>query len=185
MGIPSFLYNGLLIPGAPEFAKALGMTTDLPNGAMGMIYLYLGTSVGDIGCGLTSKWIGSRKYAIFIYHLIVAASAASCFLFPPKTSFDFYTRCVGIGVGLGYWGNLVTNAAEQFPTKVRGTVAIAVPNLVRVLLLPISTSFLALKSNVGFFNAAIIVGIVCSALGIISTLSLPDGIRANLSDEKT
>ncbi len=180
IGAPTFYVIGLLIPAAPEFARALGMT-ETPNTSTGMIYLYVGISLGGLGCGYLSKWIDSRKYSLVVFHLIIAGAIASCFFLPPKTASEFYVRCIYIGFGLGYWANLVTNAAEQFPTKVRGTVVIAVPNLVRFLLLPISTLFLALKPHIGFIDAAIVVGSICSVLGILSTLALPDGMKKDLT----
>src|SRR3569833_785429 len=180
VGTPSFFVCGLLVPGAPEFAKAIGMTEELPQPTTALIYTYAAIAVGDIQCGIATTLLGSRKGALLIFHLITAASIASCFLYPPRALADFYLRCVLMGIGLGYWGNMATNAAEQFSTHIRGTVAIADPNQVRCLLLPISLSFWSLQSHFGFVNTSILVGTACSLLGIIATLSLPDGYKLNL-----
>ncbi|MBI3582448.1 MAG: MFS transporter [Nitrospinae bacterium] len=179
VGAPTFFVTGLLVPGAPEFAREFGMT-ELPKPTTALIYTYTSIAIGDILCGLLSKIILSRKYALLTFHFITGMGIASFLVLPPQTPVEFYLRCIIAGTGIGFWTNMVTNAAEQFGTNVRATVTITVPNLVRFLLFPISAAFIALKPELGIVSAAAVVGGTCSTLAIVMTLILRDGLRADL-----
>jgi MFS family permease len=173
VGAPTFFVTGLLVPGAPEFGRAFGMKS-LPVPATALIWTYLSIAVGDILCGLLSQVLQSRKKALLIFHGVTALGICGFLFTPPQTPYAFYARCVIAGLGIGFWANMVTNAAEQFGTNVRGTVTITVPNFVRFLLFPISEAFL------GMVPAAAIVGLTCSAAAIISVLLLKDGFTKEL-----
>lgn len=179
VGTPTFFVTGLLVPGAPEFGKAFGMK-ELPVPSDGLIWTYLSIAVGDILCGALSQLLRSRKKALLVFHGITALGICGFLFAPPATPFGFYVRCVVAGLGIGFWANMVTNAAEQFGTNVRATVTITVPNFVRFLLFPISAAFLALKPSAGIVPAAAVVGLTCSALAIGAILSLKDSFTRDL-----
>ena len=179
VGAPTFFVTGLLVPGAPEFGSAFGMKT-LPTPATALIWTYLSISVGDVLCGLLSQRLRSRKKALLVFHMVTVAGIAAFLFAPPQTPLGFYARCVLVGLGIGFWANMVTNAAEHFGTNVRATVTITVPTCVRLLLFPISAGFLALRPLFGIIPAAATVGFGCSALAILATLSLDDGFARDL-----
>jgi putative MFS transporter len=179
VGAPSFLVCGLLVPGAPEFARAIGMMAR-PDPSDALIWTYLCIAIGDILCGGLSSLIGSRKGALIIFHVITFGAILSFYLSPPISLLSFYLRCGLTGIGLGYWGNMVLNAAEQFTTSVRGMATIAVPNCVRFLLFPISASVWFLVPKIGFKTATLDVAIVCSALAVAAISLLPDGAKLDL-----
>jgi putative MFS transporter len=179
VGAPTFFVTALVVVGAPEFGRAFGMTT-LPAPNTALIWTYLSIAIGDIVCGLLSQLMNSRKYSLLVFHGITAFGICALFFYPPKTPPEFYWRCAIAGLGIGYWANMVTNAAEQFGTNVRATVAITVPNFVRFLLFPISAAFLFLRPIAGLVPAAAIVGLSCSVLAMISILVLKDGFSADL-----
>jgi putative MFS transporter len=179
VGAPAFFITGLLVPGAPEFGKAFGMK-ELSSPSTALIWTYLGVACGDIFCGALSQMLRSRKQALLIFHGLTALGIGIFLFVPASTPTGFYTRCVLMGLGGGFWANMVTNAAEQFGTNVRATVTITVPNFVRFLLFPISAAFLSLKPSYGIIPAAAMVGLTCSALAIISTLTLKDGFSRDL-----
>ena len=179
VGAPTFFVTGLLVPGAPEFGKAFGLSI-LPSPTTALIWTYSCISVGDILCGLMSQLLHSRKKALLTFHMITLFGIIMLLVYPPKTPEGFYYRCALAGLGIGFWANMVTNAAEQFGTNIRATVAITVPNFVRLLLFPISAAFLQLKAPHGVVAAASIVGFICSGIAILATLALPDGFAVNM-----
>jgi MFS family permease len=179
VGAPTFFVTGLLVPGAPEFGRAFGMKS-LPLPATALIWTYLSIAVGDILCGLLSQVLQSRKKALLVFHCVTALGICGFLFAPPETPDGFYARCVIAGLGIGFWANMVTNAAEQFGTNVRATVTITVPNFVRFLLFPISAAFLGMKPALGIIPSAAIVGLTCSAAAIISVLILKDGFSKDL-----
>jgi hypothetical protein len=179
VGAPTFFVTGLLVPGAPEFGAAFGMKI-LPSPATGLIWTYLSISIGDIFCGMLSQVVRSRKTALLVFHAITVIGIGAFLFQPPTTPDGFYVRCVVAGFGIGFWANMVTNAAEQFGTNVRATVTITVPTCVRLLLFPISAAFLSLRPLLGIIPAAAIVGFSASALAIVSLLWLKDGFSRDL-----
>jgi MFS family permease len=179
VGAPTFFVTGLLVPGAPEFGAAFGMKI-LPTPATGLIWTYLSISVGDIFCGLLSQALRSRKKALLVFHAVTVIGIAAFLFQPPVTPNGFYLRCVIAGLGIGFWANMVTNAAEQFGTNVRATVTITVPTCVRLLLFPISAAFLALRPSLGLVPAAAVVGFSASAIAIAALLWLEDGFSRNM-----
>jgi hypothetical protein len=184
VGAPSFLVCGLLVPGAPEFARAIGMKVR-PDPSYALIWTYLCIAVGDIFCGAVSTLLASRKESLLIFHVLTFGAIASFYFSPPSSLLSFYFRCGLTGIGLGYWGNMVANAAEQFPTNTRGTATIAVPNCVRFLLFPISATVWFLVPRIGFKGATLDVAIICSVLAIAAVSLLPDGARLGLGGEQT
>jgi MFS transporter, putative metabolite:H+ symporter len=179
VGAPTFFVVGLLVSGAPEFGKALGMV-NLPNAADALVWTYTSISLGGLGCGAVALLLRSRRNALLLFHAITAVGFGLILFYPASTPDGYYWRCALAGFGVGYWANMVTNAAEQWGLNLRGTITISVPNFVRLLLFPIYSSFLLLRNAFGFTSSAAIVGFVCSALAIISVLSMPDGFCRNL-----
>ena len=179
VGAPTFFITGLLVPGAPEFGTAFGMQT-LPLPTTGLIWTYSSIAIGDILCGGLSQLLRSRKKALLVFHGITVLGIVLFLFFPPSNPEGFYIRCSIAGLGIGFWANMVTNAAEQFGTNVRATVTITVPNLVRLLLFPISAAFVALKPSLGIVHAAAVVGLIASGVAITSVLCLEDGFLRDL-----
>ena len=83
------------------------------------------------------------------------------------TADTIYTLCFLIGLGVGYWAVLVTMAAEQFGTNIRGTVATTVPNFVRGSAVFAIWGFAAIKDTMGVPQAALTVGAVCFGLAFL------------------
>jgi putative MFS transporter len=183
VGAPTFFVVGLLVSGAPEFGGALGMSVK-PTSADALVWTYSSIAVGSIICGWVAQQFRSQKIALLIFHGITLAGFGLILFWPAATPVGYYWRCALTGLGIGYWANMVMNASEQWGTNVRGTVTIAVPNFVRLMLFPISAIFLMLRPRFGYIPAAAIVGIACSALAIASVLILKDGFRRNLMFEE-
>jgi putative MFS transporter len=88
--------------------------------------------------------------------------------------------CFLIGFGSGYWALFVTNAAEQFGTNIRSTVANTVPNFVRGAVVPITLFYKALLPSMAIINSALIVSLVCFGLAILSTILMEETFGKDL-----
>ena len=166
-GLPTYFVVGLLVTGAPEFGKTLGLST-LPVAGKALLICYLAMSVGNICCGTLSQYLKSRRKTIIIFNVIVLLGVISFVYLPPSSLFGFYTRCGLLGFGCGFWALVVTNAAEQFGTNLRATVTITVPNFIRGALVPIAFIFNLTKPHIGLLHSAAAIGILTALLGIIS-----------------
>jgi len=70
----------------------------------------------------------------------------------------FYALCLALGFAAGYWAVFVTVASEQFGTNLRATATTTVPNFVRGAVVPITSVFQVLATQVGLPMSGLIVG---------------------------
>jgi putative MFS transporter len=141
IGMPLWYVVGVLITLSPEFGKALGATQPLSAGT-GIMYSYIGISIGDIVAGLLAQITKSRRLTMLIFLLV---SVVSVVLYLNAKGIDpqqFIWLCLFMGVSVGYWATFVTISSEQFGTNIRSTVTTTVPNFVRGALIPINYAFL-------------------------------------------
>lgn len=179
VGAPTFFVIGILVSGAPEFGAATGIKTALST-ASALVWTYASIAFGDILCGQLAQTLRSRRWAILVFHMIALIGLSLLFYWPSASPSGYYWRCAVTGIGIGFWANMAVNAGEQWGTDVRGTVAIAVPNAVRCLLVLIQPSFDFLRPHLGYLHAAEVVGYSCSAVAIWATFSLSDGFERDL-----
>ncbi len=177
IAVPLWFSVGILMFYAPEFARALGYTGAVTAGDA-IAWCYAGLVVGDLGSGFLSQWLASRKRVLF-FCLVGTGMGILFNLFAKGLSPSaFYAFCFAFGIPLGYWAVFVTATSEQFGTNLRATVTTSVPNFVRWSVSPMSLAFLWLAKdeevkflglhltgqNLGVLNAALIVGLVVTAL---------------------
>lgn len=180
IGLPTWFAVGILITFSPEFAQILHINGAIKGGDAIMI-TYAGISLGDFLCGGLSQVLKSRRKAIAIFLLITAIGFVMYFTAFHQTSFYFYASMFVIGFGTGFWAVVITNAAEQFGTNIRATVATTVPNFIRGSL-PLITLFYALLQN--FFSkllSAEIVAVVIILLPLTSLYFLSETFGKNLN----
>lgn len=179
VGLPTYFIVGLLVTGAPEFGKKLGLAT-APVAGTAVLVCYLAMSLGDIVCSSLSQLWKTRRIPLILFNSICLIGIAIFLYFPASDLFGFYTRCAIMGFGCGFWALVATNAAEQFGTNLRATVATSVPNFIRGALIPITFLYDYLKPHVGIIHGAAIVGISCSVIGIISAIASRETFGTNL-----
>ncbi|MBP6835286.1 MAG: MFS transporter, partial [Deltaproteobacteria bacterium] len=63
IGLPIWFVVGILVTGAPEFARAFHVTGEV-TGASAVQWTYLGLVLGDLGSGALSQWVGSRRKVV-------------------------------------------------------------------------------------------------------------------------
>lgn len=168
MGLPLWYIIGVLVTFSPEFAKALGVQGEI-SGGDAVMYAYMGLAVGDLGSGLLSQLLKSRKKSIMSF-LIMGLVIVGIYLTAYSVSSTlFYILVFCLGLAGGYWAMFVTVGAEQFGTNLRATVATAVPNFVRGSVILLTTSFIYLKESLGVTGSAAVVGAICIGIAMIAT----------------
>lgn len=178
-GAPLYFVIGILITLSPEFGKHEGLNP-VPVAGVSVMVGYIAMSIGDIGCSALSQIMKSRRAAMAAFHFIGLA-ACLIFVFVPATTLTiFYAKIALLGFSIGFWAVLNTNAAEQFGTNLRASVATSVPNFVRALLIPISAVFEPLKANWGLENATVTVGVATVLVALFATWQLKESFGRNL-----
>jgi putative MFS transporter len=177
MGLPTWFVVGILITLAPELSKAHGVEGVTSGNAV--MYCYSGLVFGDFASGLLSQIIHSRKKVILLF-LVLCALFTISYLSLGSSVAMVYSLAFLSGFGVGYWAMFVTVAAEQFGTNLRATVTITVPNWARGALVPISLLFLRLKGNFGPIEAALLVGLLCVGLALISAATIKESFGKDL-----
>lgn len=178
IGIPIWYVISVLVLSAPELVKALGVSGIRPN--LTIAYLYAGLSLGDIGVGLLSQQIRSRKKAIYFYLIILSSLVIFYVNSSGLSPQGFYWLCFALGFFAGYWAMFVTMSSEQFGTNLRATVTTTIPNFVRGAVIPISILFKAFIPSLGLIGSALTVGIACLVLAFISNWSVEETFAKEL-----
>jgi len=179
VGLPTYFIVGLLVTGAPEFGKAVGLA-QVPVAGTAVLVCYLAMSTGDVICSLLSQKLRSRRIPLIVFNLICLGGILTFAYLPLRSLTGFYATCALMGFGCGFWALVATNAAEQFGTNLRATVATSVPNFIRGALVPITFIYANLKPSLGILHAAALVGITCSIVGILSALASRETFGTNL-----
>lgn len=179
VGAPLWAVVGLLITFSPEFAKDFGMT-DIPKAGTSVMFCYIGLVIGDTFSGLLSQFLRSRKKAVALF-LIMTGGFSCLYAWGPHTSLDvFYTLCLLLGIGVGYWAMFVQMGAEQFGTNIRATAATSIPNMVRGSVIFSTFAFTALKPELGVTNAGLAVVFGLLILAFIALGSLKETFNDDL-----
>lgn len=173
IGLPVWYVIGILITFSDEFAKQFGISGfDQPKALM---LQYVALAFGDMGAGLFSNYIKSRKKTLLIYYGIITIFIILFFaLKGGGNAVNMYLLCMGLGFGSGISVLYITMSAEQFGTNLRATAAISIPNLVRGFLPLIIILFKFLRGDVVFNNyitAAWVTGAIVLLIGLISVLN--------------
>lgn len=181
IGVPVWYTIGILVQFSSEFSKELNIQ-GVVSGGTAVMFCYMGLSFGDLLSGLLSQLLKSRKKVV-VYFVLASLAITLVYLFNTNISAQwFYFECFLIGTCSGFWALFVTIASEQFGTNLRSTVTTTVPNFVRGAWVLISFSYIQLAklSSIGRVYSALIVGIVCIAISLISVLSLKETFNKDL-----
>ena len=179
IGVPLWFVVGILVTFSPELCKLLGAEGPV-SAASGIMYTYGGLVIGDLGSGLISQWLQSRKKVVAI---ALATTAALVVFFLSSTGGSpafYYGLCFLLGCACGYWAIFVTIAAEQFGTNIRATVATTVPNFVRGSVVLLSFAVALAKEHVGMIHAVMGVGLVVIAIALLALWHLPESFHRDL-----
>ena len=180
IAVPLWFVVGILVGIAPEFGKALKAVDVLDNGK-GVMFTYIGISLGDFLSGALSQLFKTRKKVVFVFITLTFLSMLYYLLNTGWTANGFYVLCVFFGLFTGYWVVFVTISAEQFGTNLRATVTTSVPNMVRGSLILVTLVFQYLLSKIGIINAALCLAVLTVGLAYIALYNLEETYGRDLN----
>lgn len=180
IAVPLWFVVGILIGIAPDFGRALQAREVLDSGK-GVMFAYIGISLGDFLTGALSQLFKTRKKIVFIFLTLTFSAMLFYLLNTGWTASGFYTLCLVFGVFTGYWVVFVTISAEQFGTNLRATVTTSAPNMVRGSLILVSILFQWLRGNMGIINAALCVAVITVGLAYIALYNLDETYGRDLN----
>lgn len=180
IGLPIWFVVGVLITQAPEFGQALGASEPLSAGK-GIMYAYIGISLGDIFAGLYAQITKSRRKAVFFFQLMIIISSIWYLMSTGITPQKFVWLAFFMGFAVGYWATFVTIASEQFGTNLRATVATTAPNFVRGALVPSTFLFEFFVHRFNIITAAIIMVVLLSAVAMFALTQLKESFDRDLN----
>ncbi|WP_262245605.1 MFS transporter [Parapedobacter soli] len=179
IGLPIWFVVGILVTQAPEFGKALGAPVTLSAGK-GILFTYLGLSLGDMAAGLFAQITKSRRLAVFIFQLMIIASSVWYLSSEGITETRFHWVAFFMGISIGYWATFVTIASEQFGTNLRATVTTTAPNFVRGALIPSTLLFEFFVERTGIITAAYIMIFLLTGIAIFAISQLKESFDRDL-----
>jgi len=179
IGAPLWYVVGILITQSPEIGKALGAKDTLSAGT-GILYSYVGISVGGIFAAILAQLTKSRKLTMLIYLILSALSVVAYLSAKEITNSQFIWLCFFMGFAVGYWATFVTIAAEQFGTNIRSTVTTTVPNFIRGSLIPINALFNVFVLHYGMINSAYIMMAILTVLALFCLSQLKESFHKDL-----
>ncbi|MDB5032483.1 MFS transporter, partial [Mucilaginibacter sp.] len=179
IGAPLWYVVGVLVTQSPEFGKALGAKVPLSAGD-GILYTYVGISVGGIFAGLLAQLTKSRKTTMLVFLLLSVVSVVLYLNAKGITTTQFIWLCLFMGFAVGYWATFVTIASEQFGTNIRSTVTTTVPNFVRGSLIPVNALFNMCVIHYGMIQSGYIVMFVLTAIALFALSQLKESFHKDL-----
>lgn len=167
VGLPTWFSIGVLVTFCQSFAEQLGVVGAVESG-IAIMYAYSGITIGDFAAGYLSQILLSRKKALFTFLMFTALGFMMYFNARGVSAQYFYMIIGFIGFGTGFWAVVVTNAAEQFGTNLRNTVATTVPNFIRGSLPLLIFLYKGLQAYFSPLHSAAIVAVVCIIVPLIA-----------------
>jgi putative MFS transporter len=180
IAVPLWYVVGILVGIAPVFGKALGAVDVLDNGK-GVMFTYIGISLGDFISGALSQVFKTRKKVVFVSITLTFIAMLVYLLNTGWTANQFYILCVFFGLFTGYWVVFVTMSAEHFGTNLRATVTTSVPNMVRGSLILVTILFQFLADQFGVVNAGLIVAVLTVSIAYIALYNLDETYGRDLN----
>ncbi|MEI7735902.1 MAG: MFS transporter [Ferruginibacter sp.] len=159
IGMPVWYCIGILMFFADEFSKQMGITGVTPGNAI--LFQYIGLAFGDIGAGLLSHYLQSRKKALYIFYGIFILFLTLFFTQQNGSAEWYYFICAGLGLGSGISVLYIITSAEQFGTNLRASAATSITNFVRGFtpVLLFIFSLLRTYTGFGYLKSAWLIGI--------------------------
>lgn len=180
IGLPIWFVVGIFVTQAPEFGKALGAPETLSAGK-GILFTYIGISLGDILAGLLAQIIRSRKITVFVFQILIMISSAWYLGSTGLTEERFHWLAFCMGLGVGYWATFVTISSEQFGTNLRATVTTTAPNFVRGALIPSTFLFEFFVHRFNIITAGYIMIFGLSLIAVFALTQLKESFNKDLN----
>jgi putative MFS transporter len=179
IGAPIWFVVGIIITLSPEFTKVLGTNENISAG-IGVIYFYIGASIGNIIASILAQLTRSRKLTMLIFLVLNAISVLVFLNARGISNQQFILLSLIIGITGGYLATLVIIATEQFGTNIRATVTTTVPNLVRGMLIPINAVFSLLLIHFNMIRSGVILMVILTAIALFALSKLKESFSNDL-----
>ncbi|MES2966053.1 MAG: MFS transporter [Bdellovibrionota bacterium] len=179
IGVPVYFSTGVLMTFAPELTAGLNVEGAVSAGNA-ILFGSIGLTIGDLASGLVSQYLRSRRKAVAAFLASGLLITAIYLNTTGLTSGMVYGLTFAIGLCVGYWAVLVTMAAEQFGTNIRGTVATTVPNFVRGSAIFAASGFAYLKGTMTAGQAALTVGVICFGAALLALTQIEETFGRDL-----
>jgi MFS family permease len=173
MGVPIWYSVGLVITLSPEIATAHGV--DGWKLTTAFILFQLGITAGDLGTGILSQVLRTRKRVI-MGGMLLGMGATVWFFQGMAAGAPLYTACFLMGLGCGYLSVFATTVAEHFGTNLRVLATATVTNFMRgsvTLLIPLHL-WLENRFAMGTTAALLWTGALVWTVALTATLWLPE-----------
>lgn len=180
IGLPIWFVVGVLVTQSPEIGKALGAPVILSAGK-GVMFTYLGISIGDFLAGLLAQWLKSRRKVVFICQILIVLTSIAYLTSQGISEERFMWLAFLMGLGVGYWATFVTISAEQFGTNLRATVATTAPNFVRGALIPSTILYGFFVNQFGIITAAILTLLLLTGIAVFALSQLKESFDKDLN----
>lgn len=180
LGITSYFVMGILLTQSPEIGKALGAPVPIIAG-MGLMYHYIGVTIGEVFGGIFAQLTKSRKLTLTILYISALITTVIYLNKTGITQSQFNYLAFFMGIGAGYWATFVTVASEQFGTNLRATVTTTVPNIVRGCLIPITLIYNLLIPRFGILHSALILMIALTLISLFAVSQLKESFNKDLN----
>lgn len=179
IGVPTYFVIGVLATYGNEFGKALGVMPEIVAGKC-VMYVFIGTVIGDMFSGVLSQWLKSRKKAIGVMTTMTLLGVYY-YIHGGITEADtFYNLCGFLGFSIGYIAMFLTTTAESFGTNLRATATSTVANFVRATTLLTLPLFQYLKPTLGVLAAGGWVALLCFVIAYLSLFLMEETFHKDL-----
>jgi putative MFS transporter len=166
LAVPTWYVIGMLISAGDKLAPALGVVGTVTT-ADTILWCYLGLSLGDLGSGLISQALASRRKVIGLYFAFATVMVVLFFTATGgMSSTTFLGLCFLLGLGVGYWAMVMQMIAEMFGTNLRATATTSAANVVRATVIPMGFALKALQPTWGLPGAVALIGVVVLVLAV-------------------
>jgi MFS family permease len=179
IGLPIWFVVGVLVTQAPEIGQALNAQSALSAGK-GVMFTYLGISLGDFLAGWLAQIFKSRRKVVLIYQIMILLFSCIYLTRQGITENEFLWLAFLMGLGVGYWATFITIAAEQFGTNIRSTVTTTAPNFVRGALIPSTLLYGVFVNWFDIIPAAMIMIVMLSLIAIFALSKLKESFDKDL-----
>lgn len=173
IGVPIWYSVGLLISLSPELAASFGVDEwSLPKA---FTLFQIGICTGDLGTGLLSQWLRTRRWVI-VGGMLLAIGATVAYFQAFASGAGSYAACLAMGLGCGYLSVFATATAEHFGTNSRVLVTATVTNFMRgsvTLLIPLHL-WLERLFHMGTAGGLVVTGCGVWTLALAGVLALPE-----------
>ena len=186
IAVPIWFVVGTLVKYCDVIMPSLGLpSAEKPSPGKAIMWCYVGLAAGDLGSGLLSQLLKSRRKAIAVFHAMSVVGLVLYFTVAAQSLTAFYAVICFVGFACGYWAVFATIAAEQFGTNLRATAATTAPNIVRWSAAWTGGLWLWLSGSWGSpWQAALAVAVVVLPIAMVATLGIRESYGIDLDFEE-